>query len=164
MFCGRRLIDWTTAPKDYRPNLQPIQRDLRDRIEGSLRESILRDVLFADGSRDFESLGLGFLWLSPSPPATFEETVAASVIRLFARKGRWLGLNSQAQNNAPSEVDLYLVRAAQQAGLSEPVLSQQVFNLLQPVLRQWLLIPERLVVLSPRPRPSREIEAYECRR
>ena len=158
------LIDWNAVPRDYKPNLQPIPRDLRDRIEGSLRESILRDVLFADGSRDFESLGFGFLWQDSAPPTTFEETVAASVIRLFARKGRWQGINSQGQTNPPSEVDLYLARVAQQAGVGETILKQQVFNLLQPVLRQWLLLPERLVVLSPIPLATLQIEVYECSR
>ena len=52
------LVDWTASPYSYLPDLalQMIQRDLRDRIEHSLRNAILRDVLFADGSRDFESL------------------------------------------------------------------------------------------------------------
>jgi Lhr-like helicase len=158
------LIDWNATPKEYRANLQPIPRDLRDRIEGSLRESILRDVLFADGSRDFESLGLGFLWLNSEPPIGLEETAAASAIRLFARRSRWQGPNSQGQGNPPSEVDLYLERVALRTGVPETTLRQQVFAILAPVLNQWLLIPERLVVLSPRPSLSRHVDVYECMR
>jgi DEAD/DEAH box helicase domain-containing protein len=158
------LIDWNATPRAYISNLQPIPRDLRDRIEGSMRESLLRDVLFADGSRDFESLTLGFLWLSTNPPAGLEETTAASVIRLFAKKGRWRGTNSQGHTNAPSEVFLYLERIAQQTGIPESTLTQQVFDILAPVLDQWLLLPERLTVLSPRPSASREVEVFECRR
>jgi len=158
------LVDWNAIPKDYRANLQPIPRDLRDRIEGSFHESILRDVLFADGSRDFESLGLGFLWHGSDPPVGLEQHTAASVIRLFAIKRRWQGPSAQGQGNAPSEVDLYLERVAQQAVVPEQTLKQQVFDILQPVLNQWLLLPERLLVLSPRPLGSRDIEVYECRR
>jgi hypothetical protein len=160
------LFNWTGAPKAYRPNLQPIPADLRDRIEVSFRESVLRDVLFADGSRDFESLGLGFLWFGDNPPATFEEICAASVIRLLARKGRWDGGTAQGRNVAPSEVDLFLEVAAQRASLQPPTLQQLVLAVLQPVMNQaqWLIHPERMVVLSPRPFTSSEIEVYECMR
>ncbi len=158
------LIDWRAAPRAYRPNLQPIQSDFRDRIEVGFRESILRDVLFADGSRDFESLGLGFLWLNPQTPHTLEECVAASVIRLFAGKRRWRGPNMQGQAKPPSEVDLYLERVSQQSGVPLPQLTQEVFDLLQPVMDQWLLLPERLLVLSPRPSRARSIDLYECLR
>lgn len=160
------LVDWNAAPKSYAPNLQPIPASLRDRIEGLLRESVLRDVLFADGSRDFESLGLGFLWIGDSPPASLEEAAAASVIRLIARKGRWEWGTAQGRSQAPSEVDAYLDIVAQLAGVQQATLQTQVLAVLQPVLdqNQWLIHPERMVILSPRPSAAGEIELYECRR
>ena len=160
------LVDWSGTPKGYLPNLQPIPQTLRDSIEGALRESVLRDVLFADGSRDFESLGLGFLWIGEQPPTTLEETTAASVIRLIARKGRWEWGTAQGRGQAPSEVDLFLEAVALRANIQQSALQSQVETLLQPVLNfnQWLIHPERMVVLSPRPSSSGEIEEYECSR
>src|SRR5262249_23641815 len=64
------LVDWQSSPIQYRAPLQPLERTLRDMVEASLREAVVEDVLFADGSRDFESLGLGFLWVNERGPTT----------------------------------------------------------------------------------------------
>jgi Lhr-like helicase len=158
------IIDWQAAPRSYLANLQPVPGQLRDLMEYSLRSSILRDVLFADGSRDFESLGLGILWFGQTPPSSFEETAAASVVRILARKARWDGADAQGQPQPPEEVDLYLTAVAGRAGLTVVDLTNRVLNVLTGVMTQWLVFPERMRVFSPTPSPSGDINVYECNR
>src|SRR5206468_1484553 len=62
------LVDWAPDPRAFRTGLQPLERELLAQIEESLKGVVVQDVLFADGSRDFESLNLGFLWTNPNGP------------------------------------------------------------------------------------------------
>ncbi|MDL5047325.1 hypothetical protein QQ054_15000 [Oscillatoria amoena NRMC-F 0135] len=158
------IVDWDATPRTYKGNLQPAARELRDIIEFSLRSAVLRDVLFADGSRDFESLGLGFLWPGPTPPSSPLETAAASVLRILARKARWDRADAQGQPQPPEEIDLFLTAVASQTGLTISELTSRVLALLANAVTQWLISPERLQLVSPTPSASGHIEVWECAR
>jgi len=151
------LIDWQSSPPSYRPELQPIQRDLRDRIEASLLDDVVQGVLYGGNSRDFESLRLGFLWINDRGPVGTAECAAASVIRLLAQGRRWVGSTSESRATAPEYVARFIDEVAQ-------VDMQDVIRLLGSTLRDWLIVPERLLVLTPVPSAEGNVDVYLCRR
>src|SRR5207302_4178412 len=71
------LLEWNASPRAYKTGLQPLELHLRDAIEAALQEGVVQDVLFADGSRDFEPLNLGFLWVNDDGPVSVEDEAAA---------------------------------------------------------------------------------------
>jgi len=158
------IIDWNATPKSYKTGLQPAERDLRDMIEASLLESVVEYVLFAAGSRDFESLRLGFLWINDQGPSTFEECAAASVVRLLAQGKRWRGPEAEGSVQAPEYVERYLEETAQTAGRDLEQLRNAVVELLGSALDQWLVVPQNLSVLTPVQDASNNIEVYTCQR
>ena len=85
------LIDWTAEPPRYKNGLQPVEQNLQASIEYGFRAAIISSVLYASAGRDFESLGLGYLWVQDTPPATPEAQAAASIMRMLAQKWRWKG-------------------------------------------------------------------------
>lgn len=159
-----RLFDWAASPPSYRTGLQPLEQQLRDAIEASLRSTVVQDVLFADGSRDFESLNLGFLWVDEHGPHALAEQAAASVIRMLAQRKRWLGSEAEGQLNPPSYVRRYLESVAALAGLDPGVLTADVAAILGRFVDQWLIDPDALFVLAPRPNADSEIDVFECPR
>lgn len=158
------LVSWREVPRRYRDDLQPIELRLRDDIEGGLLKSLVEDVLFADGSRDFESLGLGLLWCSATPPSTKDEQAAASVIRLLARRRLWNDGQRQSLQQAPSNIDRYLGRVASATGDNPASLEQRVLTILGGANNQWLLQPLSMNVVSPRANGRGQIETYVCAR
>ena len=151
------VVDWQPAPPSYRSGLQPIQRDMRDRMEASLLDDVVQGVLYGGNSRDFESLRLGFLWLNDRGPTDAAECTAASVIRLLAQGRRWVGSTQESRATAPEYVARFVEEVA---GVDLP----DVVALLEPALRQWLIVPERLLVLTPVPSPEGTVLVYLCRR
>lgn len=158
------LIDWSAAPPSYKLGLQPLEQNLQASIETSLRSSIISNVLFASASRDFESLGLGYLWIGNTPPNTAVEQTAASVIRMLAQKWRWVGSDAQGRGQPPEYVSTYLGLIAPGLGLTPAALQQDVERTLGASLTQWLVDPDSLTVVSPRPDVSGNIDRYVCRR
>lgn len=158
------LIDWTAQPPQYRTGLQPIELTLRDYIEDSLRSAIVQDVLFADGSRDFESLRLGFLWINDRGPSTLVEQTAASVVRMLAQKRRVRGGDAEGQNQAPSYVSTFIEAVANRAGVSPQGLENDVCAVLGATLFEWLVVPDDMRLIAPRPPASGDIETYNCGR
>ncbi len=160
------LVDWSAAPPAYRTGLQPLELALLALIEDSLKQVVVQDVLFADGSRDFESLNLGFLWINPQGPATVEEQAAASLVRMLAQRRRWRGSDVEGQSQIPSYADDFLNAAAAQAGADPQRLKDRIVGLLGPALDQsnWLVVVENLHVVSPRPSAANEIDTSECTR
>ncbi|MBI4473474.1 MAG: DEAD/DEAH box helicase [Acidobacteria bacterium] len=158
------IINWTATPKTYRSGLQPPEQELRDRIEADLTEAVIDDVLFAAGSRDFESLRLGFLWINSDGPRTIEEQAIASVIRLLAQRFRWKNQNAEGRAQAPEYVARYLDEVALANGLNPATLLADVVATLSQALDQWLVLPEHLYVLTPIPSSEESIDVYECRR
>src|SRR5262249_36564230 len=145
--------------------LTPEERDLKYRIDAALVESIIKDVLFAPGSRDFESLRLGFLWIRPTPLASRDDYTAAAVIRiLLGRSRRWSGSDKEGRLEPPQVVKQYLESVASVNG--EPVidLTGRIETVLRPCLSQWLVNPRVLFVLGPRPDAEGRIEVYACDR
>ncbi len=159
-----QLFDWTVNPRTYVQGLQPAERDLRDQIEQSLLESVVRGVLFADGSRDFESLGLGFLWVNDAAPAGPQQEAAASVIRILAHHNRWVGSDAEGQPQMPSYVDQYLQVAANALAIAPATFVQQVVAIIGPALDQWRIVPRNLLVISPRPDSAMQLDVYDCAR
>jgi DEAD/DEAH box helicase domain-containing protein len=160
------LVDWTAAPPRYRTGLQPLELALLARIEDSLKQIVVQEVLFADGSRDFESLKLGFLWINSQGPATVAEQAAASVIRILAQRRRWLGSDVEGQPQMPSYVDDFLNEVASRAGADPQDLKDRVVGILGPALDQgnWWVVVENMQVVSPRPSTTSQIDLYSCTR
>ena len=139
------------------PRAATIQRDLRDRIEASLLDDVIQGVLYGGNSRDFESLRLGFLWLNHHGPTAAAECAAASVIRLLAQDAGGSVPLRESRATAPEYVARFVEEVA---GVDLP----DVEALLGPALRQWLIVPERLLVLTPVPSPEGTVLVYLCRR
>lgn len=160
------LVDWAAAPRTYRTRLQPVDLALLAQIEDSLKKVVVQDVLFADGSRDFESLNLGFLWIDPLGPATVEEQAAASLVRMLAQRRRWRSSDVEGQSQMPSYGDDFLNAVAARAGADPQRFKQRVVDLLGSALDQgnWWVVVENMHVISPRPGPSNEIDVFSCTR
>ena len=158
------LFDWDRAPRSYRQGLQPVEQHLRDLIEDSLRKSIIQDVLFAAGSRDFESLNLGLLWIDGTGPASVEEQATGSVIRMLAQRRRWTGSDAEGQTQPPSYISNYLVAVALRAGQNPITLQTDVETRLGQQITQWLVRPETTFVLTPRPDATQLVATYQCAR
>ncbi|MFQ5472171.1 MAG: hypothetical protein ACE5FA_04705 [Dehalococcoidia bacterium] len=157
------IIDWNTTPHGYTTHLQPVQQELRDRIEAELLRSVIDGVLFASGSRDFESLRLGFLWVNDAGPLTFQEQAAASVIRMLAQRFRWHP-TSEGRAQAPEYVRLYIDAVATANAADSTTLHNDVLGLLGTGLDQWLVMPAYLHVLTPVPAADGTIDVYCCQR
>ncbi len=158
------LIEWNVSPRRYKPGLQPIEQGLRDQIERSLVETVVEDVLFAGSGRDFESLGLGFLWISDSGPSTVEECTAAAVIRLLGQGRRWRGSESEGSVQAPEYVGRFIDAVADANGINAADLQNEVLVVLGSALEQWLVVPQALRVVTPVPDPNGSIDVYDCPR
>ena len=158
------LFDWTAAPRRYRAELQPAEQQLRDAIEASLRRSLIQDVLFADGSRDFESLNLGFLFVDETGPQTVEDEATAAAIRMLAQRRRWIGSDAEGQPQAPSYIENYLEAVADRSERNPVTLLARVTARLSGRLTEWLVAPEQMLVLAPRPDAARQIALYQCER
>ena len=159
------LIDWVAQPRVYRTGLQPLEQVLLAKIEASLREAVIQDVLFADGSRDFESLGLGFLWVNDRGPTSLAEQAAASTIRMLAQRRRWMGSDADGQPQPPSYIDSFIEAAAARAGIAPQVLSADVRSALGSAVDQWWIAdPNRMFLLAPRPNAQGAVDEFSCRR
>ena len=158
------LFDWDGTPPLYKGGLQPVEDNLQGKIEAAFRSNMISRVLYASAARDFESLGLGYLWTSNAPPSTPAEEVAASTMRMLAQKWRWKGGDAQGEGQAPGYVKAYLEAAAQTHGYTPEGLEREVEQVLGKSLKQWLVDPNELTVVSPRPDTSGNIDAYRCTR
>jgi DEAD/DEAH box helicase domain-containing protein len=158
------LIDWKAQQRGYHAGLQPHQIDLRNAIEASLKASMVEDVLFAGGSRDFESLGLGFLFPFKHPPAGTVERVAASVIRMLTQRRRWEGSDSEGRPDPPSYINKFISKAAGLSGMSESSLLRQVESVLDNTLNQWRSDPDKMFVHAPATDADGGIDMYDCLR
>lgn len=158
------LVDWSAVPPSYRNALQPIEQNLQARIETSLRSSVISSVLFASAARDFESLGLGYLWTGRTPPGTPTEQAAASVIRMLAQKWRWTGSDAQGSGQPPEYINSYLGHIAPRLGTTAGALQRDVEQILGTCLAQWLVDPDSLAVVSPRPDQLGNIGVFSCGR
>jgi DEAD/DEAH box helicase domain-containing protein len=157
------LFDWTVAPEQYRPGLQPVEQELRDRIEAELLRSIIDEVLFAGGSRDFESLRLGYLWISNTGPTTPRQCAAASVIRILAKRFRW-DPASEGRPQVPEDVRRYLEAVANLNGADPAAFQNDVLSVLGNAVQQWLVVPRQLFVLTPIPGTDDCIDVFTCER
>jgi Lhr-like helicase len=160
------LVDWTVTPPMYRTGLQPLERALLSDIEESLKQVVVQAVLFADGSRDFESLNLGFLWITAQGPNTVEEQAAASLVRLLAQRRRWRGADVEGQSQMPSYGDDYLTAVATRLGANPQTFKARVVSLLGSALDQanWWVVVDNMLVVSPRPATTNDVDVHECGR
>lgn len=158
------LIKWDVSPRIYRDDLQPHETDLKNRIEGALKIALVKDVLFAYGSRDFESLALGFLFPMQTPPRNEMEQAAASVIRLLLQRRRWNNGDAQGRGDLPSFAKQFLEKVAQKLSLSDSDLLNQVEAILGDNVTQWLAIPEKMFVHAPEADAEGFINVYDCPR
>jgi DEAD/DEAH box helicase domain-containing protein len=158
------LVDWSPQPLVWRTDLQPDELGLRRAIEEALRRSILFDVLFAPGSRDFESLGLGLLWCRGGRPDAFHDQVAAGVMRLLCCSRRWVGTGAEGSTSPPRTVHRYLGAIAERHGVDSDHLAQQVELNLGRAMGQWLVDPDELVIISTDGEPDQPAERWSCPR
>ncbi|MFN7970780.1 MAG: DEAD/DEAH box helicase [Acidobacteriota bacterium] len=157
------IIDWSLSPPAYK-SLQPLEQNLQASMENSFRASMISSVLFASGARDFESLGLGFLWTASSFHSTATDQAAASVVRMLSQKWRWIGGDAQGVGQPPEYVNTYLERAAAARGMTAADLQREVEQTLGACLQQWLVNPALMTVVSPRPDASGNIDMHYCGR
>ena len=157
------VFDWGEEPHMYRPGLQPVEQELRDRIEAELQRSVIDDVLFAGGSRDFESLRLGLLWINDSGPATVQECTAGSIVRILAKRFRWTPA-SEGRAQAPENIRRYIKVVADLNGLDPTTLQAEVLTLLGDAVDQWLVVPRYLYVLTPVPGGDGCVDVFSCQR
>ncbi|MCB9759548.1 MAG: DEAD/DEAH box helicase [Alphaproteobacteria bacterium] len=158
------LVDWSLADPDYRGALQPVEQQFQRVVEREFRANVISTVLFASASRDFESLGLGYLWVRPMPAGSSLSETAASVCRLLAQRWRWQGSDSQGRTQPPGNIVKYLQAVAALLGTNVDTLRSQVEAALGLALDQWLVEPNRMFVVSPRPDALGEIDVYDCAR
>ena len=162
-----KVVDWTGAHPAYQPITQRSnsETDHIRRIEEALLEAMVEQVLFAAGSRDFESLKLGFLWIRENPPSSVAEQAAAATIRILLGKlRRRLQSDKQGKMNAPRMVRQFLDCAAGAAGADKDQFVQQVASILDAVMTDWLIQPRALFVLAPRRDEQGKISMWECPR
>ena len=161
------VFDWGSVPRDYKPNnvLDPPERDLKANIEGSLMSAVVDEVLFAAGSRDFEALRLGYLWIRREPPATAREEAAASTIRILLGKNkRRAGSEREGQIEPPGSVKRFIEETAAVLAVDRQQLVTEIEHILGDACYQWLINPRRLFVLRPRLNAQSAIPIYLCPR
>lgn len=161
------LIDWRSTPRQYKRynELNEPERDLKNKIDDALISAVVEDVLFAAGSRDFESLRFGILWLTENPPSTSDEQAAAGVIRILLGKSRrWVGAGKEGKLEPPRVVKQYLAAVAAITGEDAGDLTRRVENLLGRCLIQWIVNPRELLVLAPCADADSRIAVFACRR
>jgi len=159
------LFDWNASPRSYRQNLQPVERTLMADIEASLRRAVIQDVLFADGSRDFESLGLGYLWIRRHGPSTPDEELAASILRMLCQRRMWLGSDVDGQAQPPGYVDAFIAAVAAPTGANPAALLANARTLLGSAVDAWWMVdPDGLFLVSPRPTSVGTITQFSCSR
>jgi len=161
------VFDWGSLLRDYKPNnlLDPPERDLKSNIEASLMSTVVDEVLFAAGSRDFEALRLGFLWIRREPPASVREEAAASTIRILLGKNkRRAGSEREGQVEPPGSVKRFIEEAAAILTEDPQQLTTEIEHILGDACDQWLINPRRLFVLRPRPNAQSAIPVYPCPR
>lgn len=157
------IFDWNVEPHRYRPGLQPVEQALQGRIEAELLRSVIDDVLFAGGSRDFESLRLGFLWTNESGPTTVQDCAAASIVRILAKRFHWSPA-SVGRTQAPEVIRRYVEAVADLNELDADTLREDILTLLGSALDQWLVVPQHLNVLTPAPSAEGCIDVFCCQR
>ena len=86
-------------------------------------------------------------------------------LELWAELDWWLATrHGRRLAQAPGYVKAYLEAAAQTHGLSPEDLEKKVEQILGGCLKQWLVDPDELTVVSPCPDTSGNINAYRCSR
>ena len=81
-------------------------------------------------------------------------------MRMLAQKWRWTGGDAQGEGQSPGYVKSYLEAVAPKHGFTPEDLEQEVERILGECLKQWLVDPDSLTVVSPRPDASGNIDAY----
>lgn len=160
----KNLVAWELSPRAYKSGLQPIEDNLQDKIEQSFRTNMISSVLSASGARDFESLGLGYFWISSAPPQDIVEHAAASVIRMLAQKWRWRGSDALGSTQPPKVVMEFITEVAPRSGMTANDLVLAIERTLAPCMSEWLVNPNSMVVVSPRPGADGAIGIYVCSR
>jgi DEAD/DEAH box helicase domain-containing protein len=158
------LVEWQAQPRGYIANLQDHEKDFRNQIEVKLRETLVEDVLFASGSRDFESLGLGFLYPEENPPKSIAEQAAASVIRMLMQRRRWEEGRAEGRTSPHSYINKFIKKVAESNGLWESDLLKQIEVVLDKTLDQWLVRPDKMFVHAPEADEDGQTASFDCSR
>lgn len=153
------LVDWNVQPRGYRAGLSPVQQMHVATIEAALAKAVVEDVLFADGSRDFESLRLGFAWPSDAGPQGGVEEAAAAVLRRLLQNRRWFLGNLQGSGDGQPTMPQIIARYL--AALP-PGVAPQVETTVQPLLNDWLVNLQAVLLLAPRPSAAGTVNVYDC--
>ena len=98
----------------YQTSLTPLEQVFQQDIEVAFQRSYLENVLGATGARDFESLGLGYLWNRRAPVGQDAVSqAAASVLRLLLQRRRHRSSRYPGGPNTPDYIVKFLSAAAQ---------------------------------------------------
>lgn len=153
------LVDWNVQPRSYRVGLSPVELAHMATMEEALTKAVIEDVLFSDGSRDFESIRLGFVWFNDAGPQGAIEEATASVIRRLLQNRRWiLGAlqgSGEGQPTMPQIIAKYLNELP-------PGLDPQVQALVQPLVSDWLVNLQNVRLLTPRPSAAGTVNVFDC--
>ena len=162
---------WSTlfdlALGQYRTDLTPLEQIFQQDIEAALQGYYLANVLGATGARDFESLGLGYLWNRAAPVgADPVSQAAASVLRLLLQRRRYRP-SGHGQPTTPGFVLSYLRAVAARLSMSsaqQDVQARLTGGTVSP--QDWLIntAPENLPNLFLVSPAGLQADAWRCGR
>jgi hypothetical protein len=157
---GEERVSWTTLV-DWRegafrsPGGLPEEAKVKvEDIRGSLRSEIFQ-AIYSGAGRDFESLGLGYVTLSPTvkfsgPPditaARFRDAVHAS-LRVLGQKRRFWGEKPGLQK-APTGLSRFIKALAESAGMKPKELEQEITSAWGDSVQEYLLKPDALFLVK----------------
>lgn len=157
------LVDWNAQPRRYRIGLSPLELAHVRTIEEALAKALIEDVLFADGSRDFESLRLGFVWINDAGPQGPDEQAAAAVLRRLLQNRRWfLGALQGSIDGQPTMPQIIANYVGALATSPAPAAQQAVLGIVQPLLNDWLVNLQAVRLVAPRPSAAGTVEVFDC--
>lgn len=194
------LVNLGVNPAGPRPSMQKIDRqdwwrayippngewtrlapEVADRAASSRRLSLayqMAELIFDQGGRDLESLGVAYLAPSANISSTIPlrgaacEEFVCSAIRVIGLAGKYADDPTQRQSgfvsqNVPPALRRYVERVATQTGVQDSVLFPALFNVLTQagiIDQSWDLRTDQTADLSVTLRsPSRQ-SAYRCTR
>lgn len=163
---GDERVRWTELANpdtgEWAEGLGENQQALREKIAQAFEPEAIRAGLVASSERDFESLGLAYVWLAETPPQTPLEQAYATVIRMLIRRARIRGMEDASGEKAwPGRVNDLLAKYADIHGLDRAQVLSQAKSDFTPIEEEGYLRTDRLNVMVPAGGLA-ETDVYQC--
>ena len=134
-----------------RPSTARTEILLQEALRMRFDQAIISRVLYASAARDFESLGLGYLWVercpAPQHPGRRNRQPRA-LMRMLAQKWRWTRRRRpRRENQPPGYVNTYMEsRGPRRLGFTDGrACERDIEHILgRSPSRQWLVNPDEL--------------------